>query len=311
MNTATQPTAPRGHTAPRGAARTPTPDPGLFGPGSATWRVHNDPAMAVAALQALMLQAVHPLAMAGVEQHSDFRADPWGRLQRTAEYVATVTYGTSREAREAGARVQKVHAGLRGVEPESGQPYTVSDPELLRWVHCAEADSFLAAYRAAGGRPSGAEADRYLAEQTRAAALVGLDPGAVPGSRAEFRRYFAAMRPQLRATAASRRALAFLFSPPFDLSPQASFAAGGGWRLLAGTAFGLLPRWARALYGLPWSAAGTPGVGAGVGVGAATGAIGLRAVISAVPARLRTSPAREEAFRRLGLSGDEPQPVAA
>ena len=119
------------------------PDPGLYGPDSVTWRVHADPMMLVAGLRALLLQAVHPLAMAGVAQHSDFRGDPWGRLFRTAEYVGVTTYAPTSVATRAAARVRGIHRQLAGVEPESGQAYRVDDPHLLLWVHCCEAESFL------------------------------------------------------------------------------------------------------------------------------------------------------------------------
>jgi uncharacterized protein (DUF2236 family) len=119
------------------------PDPGLHGPDSVTWRVHADPSMALAGLRALLLQALHPLAMHGVIAHSDFRADPWGRLFRTAEYVGVTTYGTTEQARRAGARVRGIHRRLGGIEPESGTAYRVDDPALLRWVHCVEVESFL------------------------------------------------------------------------------------------------------------------------------------------------------------------------
>ena len=109
-------------------------DPGLYGPDSVTWRVHADPSMALAGLRALLLQAVHPLAMSGVAQHSDFREDPWGRLFRTAEYVGVTTFGTTEHARRAGAKVRGIHRRLGGIEPESGIGYRVNDPELLRWV---------------------------------------------------------------------------------------------------------------------------------------------------------------------------------
>jgi uncharacterized protein (DUF2236 family) len=116
------------------------PDPGLFGPDSVTWQLHADPAVALGGLRALMLQTLHPLAMAGVAEHSDFRDDPWGRLFRTADYIAAVTYGTTEEAHRAAARVRRVHRRLRGVEPESGRGYRVDDPALLLWVHCCEVD---------------------------------------------------------------------------------------------------------------------------------------------------------------------------
>jgi len=266
-------------------------DPGLFGPDSLTWRIHGDPSMALGGLRALLLQALHPLAMAGVAQHSDFRGDPWGRLMRTAEYVATVTYGTTDEAVKAGRRVQAVHERLSGVEPESRVPYRVGDPELVRWVHCAEVDSFLSAYRRCGGRLSSAEADAYLAEQTRAAALVGVDPSAVPSSSHTLELYFSRMQPSLRATAAARRALAFILSPPMPLPARPA------WAWLAVVAFGLLPRWARRAYGWQFAVTALPGSDLAAGFAGRS----LATTVRMVPGSIRESPARRAALRRLEL----------
>src|SRR5205814_5040882 len=139
----------------------------------------------------LLVQSLHPLAMAGVEQHSDYRADPWGRLQRTVEYVMTTTYGTVEEAEQAGRMVQAIHKRVNGTDPVTGKMYSAEDPQLLVWVHAVEVHSFLAAYRRYGNRPcSDDDADRYLAEQVRAATLVGLDPALVPASVDGLRAYF-------------------------------------------------------------------------------------------------------------------------
>ena len=265
------------------------PDPGLFGPDSVTWRIHADPSMALGGLRALILQALHPLAMAGIEQFSNYRADPWGRLFRTGDYIATITYGTRAEAERAGARVQRVHARLHGVEPESGVAFEVSDAHLLRWVHCAEVDSFLVAYQRCGGRLRRGEADAYLAEQSAAAALVGLDPGTVPASRAELSAYLAALRPELRATAAARSALWFILAPPLPLPARPA------WAGLAAVAFGLLPRWARRLYGLPFVLTAHPGTD----VAAALAGRSLRTAVALVPTTIRDSPARKSALARL------------
>ncbi|MDQ2710348.1 MAG: DUF2236 domain-containing protein, partial [Actinomycetota bacterium] len=189
-------------------------DAGLFGPDSVTWRVQGDPSMLLAGLRALMLQTLHPLAMAGVAQHSDFRGDPWGRLFRTAEYVAVTTYGTTREAERAGARVRGVHRSVIGIEPESGLPYRAGDPELLRWVHCVEVESFLSTAVRCGLRLTREEQDSYVDEQRRSAVLVGLDPANVPGSVAQMRAYYDDVRPRLRATAEARRGVRFVLAPP-------------------------------------------------------------------------------------------------
>jgi uncharacterized protein (DUF2236 family) len=268
------------------------PDLGLFGPDSLTWRIHHDPSMVLGGLRALILQALHPLAMAGVAQFSNYRDDPWGRLQRTAEYVATVTYGTTDEARRAAARVRRVHAGLSGVEPESATPYRVGDPHLLRWVHCAEVGSFLAAYERCGGRLRRGEADAYLAEQVVAGELVGIPRGTVPASRAELTAYLRSLRPELRATAEARSALWFILSPPLPLPARPA------WAWLASVAFGLLPRWARALYGLPFVLTAHPGADLAAGLAGRS----VRGALALVPSHVRESPARRAAMERLGQS---------
>jgi uncharacterized protein (DUF2236 family) len=269
------------------------PDPGLYGPDSVTWRVHADPSMALAGLRALFFQAVHPLAMAGVADHSDFRSDPWGRLFRTADYVGVTTYGTVEQARRAGAKVRGIHRRLGGIEPESGRAYRVDDPELLRWVHCVEVESFLSTAIRCGLRLSPAERDAYYAEQTVGATLVGLDPAAVPSSVAEMAAYFRDIRPQLHVTAAARRTAGFVLWPPMPALVRLGTPARPAWVALATAAFAMLPRWARRLYRLP----GLPTTDA-----AATAAgLAFRSGLLVVPERLRHGPAVKEAQARLGL----------
>ncbi len=213
-----------------------------------TWRVHGDPTMIFGGIRSLFLQALHPLAMAGVAQHSGFREDPWGRLFRTAAYVGAVAFGTTAEAERAGARVRGIHRGLCGVEPETGQPYRVDDPELLRWVHCAEVESFFSTFRRAGGKVGPGDADRYFAEQTRAAELVGLSAADVPSTEAAMADYFTSIRPVLRTTAEARAALRFVHLPPM---PGMAAALRPAWLGVASLSFALQPRWARRMYGTP------------------------------------------------------------
>src|SRR3954453_16879647 len=139
-------------------------DHGLFGPGSATWRVHSSPAVAlVGGLRSLIVQSFHPLAMAGVAQHSDYRAKPLKRLQRTAEYVAVVTFGDTEQAEQIAARVRRVHAHVKGIDPVTGKPYSADDPEIALYVYAGEVHSFLAAHRVyAGHRLSAGEEDLYF-----------------------------------------------------------------------------------------------------------------------------------------------------
>lgn len=275
----------------------PEDDLGLFGPGSVTWRVHQEPVLFVAGLRSLYLQALHPRAIAGVVQNSDFRADPWGRLMRTTAYVGTTIYGTTAQARAAGRRVAARHARLRARDPLTGEEFRIDTPDLLRWVHVTEVESFLTTARRAGVSLTEAEADRYYTEQRAAAALIGLDPTTVPGSVAEVTAYYRGIQPELRMTREAAETALFLTAPPvpwrlstpvrlgLSLGPPRAVYLG-----VAATAFGLLPGWARRRYGglgLP-----TTDLSATLGVRA------LRLTLSAVPRRMIEGPLYQAAMRR-------------
>ena len=176
--------------------------PRWFGPDRPVWRVHADASVFVGALRALLLQSLHPLAMAGVADHSDFRHDPWGRLQRTARFLTATTYGTATQAEEACATVRRVHRRVHGVAPD-GRPYDANDPHLLTWVHIAEVDSFLAAYQRFGAEAlAPAEADGYVEDMARVATALGVpDP---PRSVAELRACLASYGPELAGTPAAQ-----------------------------------------------------------------------------------------------------------
>ncbi|MFF9148997.1 oxygenase MpaB family protein [Streptomyces sp. NPDC014861] len=213
-------------------------DPGLFGPRSVTWQLHGDPVMWIAGVRALYLQALHPVAVRGVMINSSFREDPWGRLMRTASFVGTLSYGTTEAAEAAGARVRRIHR-LLGVD----------DPELLRWVHCAEIDSYVSVARRSGLPLTGEPADRYVDEQRTSARLVGLDPGTVPATRAGLAAYFASVRSDLTAGEDALAVLDFLRRPPVPpaLVPGRALV----WRRISSLAYGTLPDWAHELYGRP------------------------------------------------------------
>lgn len=274
------------------------PDPGLFGPASVTWRVHADPVMLLAGLRALLLQALHPAALAGVLEHSDFRGDPWGRLLGTAEYVGTVSYGTREQAQRAAARVRGIHRRVVGVDHHTGRRYRADDPDLVRWVHCCEVESFLSTYRRCGGQLFDGEADRYVREQTTSAALVGLDPDGVPATVAALAAYFAQVRPALRATPEAWRVVRFVAVPPMPAIVAAATPARPTWVGLAGLAFAMLPRWARRLYRLP----GLPVTDV---VASAQGRA-LRSALLAVPPSLREGPHLRAARARLARSAIPP-----
>ncbi|MFI6642873.1 oxygenase MpaB family protein [Streptomyces sp. NPDC050504] len=225
------------------------PDPGLFGPASVTWQVHGDPMMWVAGVRALYLQALHPRAVRGVMENSDFRKDAWGRLMRTANFVGTITYGTTEAAEKAGARVRRIHALLKATDPATGERYGVDEPELLTWVHCAEIDSYLTVARRSGLPLTAAQADRYVAEHRADARLVGLDPAAVPGTAAELAAYFERVRPDLAAGPDARAVDDFLRRPP--VHPALAPARAVLWRRVAALAYDSLPSYAHELYGRP------------------------------------------------------------
>lgn len=272
-------------------------DPGVFGPDSVTWRVHADPVLWIGGVRALYLQALHPLVMAGVAQHSRFRDDPWGRLKRTADFVGVLTYGSTEQARAAVAHVNRAHRGRRGIEPESGQSYEVSDPELLAWVHCCQVDSFLSATRRAGVALGRAEQDAYVAEQVRAATLVGVPARLVPSSTAALERYFDALRPQLTCTAEARRAARFILLPPMSVAAQVLTPARLAWTGVATLAYATLPRWARQLYGrtgLPASPA--------VDAGAALGVRAVAGLTRLLPHSVRDGPHLRAARERVGTA---------
>jgi uncharacterized protein (DUF2236 family) len=222
----------------RGAAIFDAPGPRWVPAGSPARLVHADASMFIGGLRALLLQSLHPLAMAGVADHSDYRTDPWGRLQRTADFLAVTTYGPAAMAEQAVATVHRVHRHVVGVAPD-GRPYAANDPHLLGWVHVAETDSFLAAYRRFGGQPlDRAGADAYVHDVAPIARALGVvDP---PTTVAELRAQLAGYRPELRSTDAARRAARFLiFEPPLPLVVRPAYLA------LATAAVALLPAWAR------------------------------------------------------------------
>lgn len=212
-------------------------------PSDVIWRVNRDAAMYAGGIRALLLQALHPAAMAGVAGHSGYRSDPWGRLQRTGEFIAMTTYGPIPAAEELIGRVRAVHQRVRG-KTDDGTPYRASDPHLLAWVHNAETQSFLSAYRYFGPTPLGpGEGDAYVAS----AALVGELLGAVdlPRTEADLTAAIEAYRPELRASPAALDTVDFLLR-----TPPVPWPAWPGYRMLAAGAVATLPDWAREELGL-------------------------------------------------------------
>lgn len=215
-----------------------------FSESDPIWRVHADASMFPGGIASLLVQMLHPLAMAGVAGHSGYRSDPWGRLQRTSHYLATTTFGTVEDAEAAIARVRGIHDRVRGRD-HLGRPYRASDPHLLTWVHVAEVDSFLRAYQEFGGEPlSAADADTYVAQTGVPARLLGVpDP---PTTVAGLEATLAAYRPELEVTTAAREAARFLL-----LDPPLPWLARPGYAALAAGGVSLLPVWARRMLDIP------------------------------------------------------------
>ncbi len=234
------------------------PGPRWFTVEDPIWRVHADAAMFVGGIRALLLQSLHPLAMAGVAGHSGYRGDPWGRLRRTSDFIATTTFGTIEDAEAAIARVRAVHATVTGTAPD-GRRYAASDPHLLRWVHVAEADSFLTAHQAYGeDKLTAPEQDRYVEQAALVAERLGvLNP---PLTRAALSLAVRQYRPELTGTEEARDTARFLLlTPPVPIVQRPGYAA------LAAGAVSCLPRWARHELGLPVSEQLDRGVGMPLG----------------------------------------------
>jgi uncharacterized protein (DUF2236 family) len=216
-----------------------------FTPSDPIWRVHADASMFVAGIRALLLQSLHPLAMAGVAGHSGYKGDPWGRLQRTSTFLATSTFGTVEDAEAVIDKVRGIHSRVRGRAPD-GRPYAASDPHLLRWVHIAEADSFLRTHQRYAVTPlTPAEADHYVAQSCVVATRLGVidPPTTVAGLDAAIDSY----RSELEGTPAARDAARFLL-----LHPPLPWSARPGYGALAAAAVALLPLWARQPLALPY-----------------------------------------------------------
>ena len=207
------------------------------------WRVHADASMFPGGIRSLLLQSLHPLAMAGVDQHSDYRSEPWVRVSNTSYFLAQTTFGTIENAEKLIAAVRAMHERVVGRAPD-GREYSASDPHLLMWVHVAEIETFLTSYQTFSSTPlSPAEADTYVEQTAHVARLLGvLDP---PLTVADLHEVIDAYRPELRMTDAARRAAHFLLH-----EPPVSGVEVLGYQALASAAVRTLQPWARQMLDL-------------------------------------------------------------
>ncbi|MNG90281.1 hypothetical protein D3C79_491700 [compost metagenome] len=217
----------------------PAGDPGLFGPQSVIWPVHCDfTSMLCGGVSALLLQMLHPLALAGVWDHSNFREDMLGRLRRTSQFVSVTTFGPTAEAERLIDKVRAIHLRVTGVSND-GRPYAASDPDLLTWVHVVESSCFLASHlRYRNPHLSPELQDRYYQETARVAAALGARD--IPTSCAAVADYLQRMRPQLVCDERTREVARILLAAP---APSA-LARPFGW-LVMQAGIDLLPDWAQ------------------------------------------------------------------
>ncbi len=216
-------------------------DPGLFGPGSVTWPVIGDAAAFVGGVRALLVQAAHPEVVAGVADHSRYREDPLGRLSRTSAYVTATAFGALPEVERAVELVRRAHRPVEGVS-HRGREYAADAPGLAAWVHNALTDSFLTAYRHFGERElSPAEADRFVAEQTKLGRLLDADP--LPDTAAGLAAWIAD-HPGVAASPGMAEAVGFLRSPPLPAYARPVY------RVLFAAAVATLPGRLRDVLGL-------------------------------------------------------------
>ena len=226
----------------RSVPERPTDD-GLFGPRSVVWRVHRDRSFPLAGIRSLMVQALHPLAMAGIAQHSAWQQDPFGRIAATSGYILTVTYADTAAAHKAASFVRAVHGRVNGTDPVMGLAYHAADPSLLLWIHAAMVDSIVHIVQRYGRGLDSGDADRYVAEMVTFATILGVPEDRVPASVAAVQQYIESVD-LLQATPAARDSIAIVLDPPWLDQDTREL-----WRDLGQVAIGTLAGWARSMYG--------------------------------------------------------------
>jgi uncharacterized protein (DUF2236 family) len=221
------------------------PGPRWFPADSPLRVVHSDASMFIGGMRALLFQSLHPLAMAGVAQYSDYRNDPWGRLQRTADFLATTSFGPADLAQQTIERIKAVHTRVNGVASD-GRAYSASDPHLLRWVHVAEVDSFLVAHQTYGAQPLTPEGcDAYVNDMAVIARALGVP--APPTSVRGLRDQISMFRSELHGTVESRDVARYLLiEPPLDAASRIPYS------LIGAAAIAILPSWARSDLRVPY-----------------------------------------------------------
>lgn len=259
------------------------PKLGLFSPQSVVWKIHSDQSMVVGGIRALLQQALHPAAMDGVAKNSNFREDTWGRLQRTGDYVATLSFAPRKDAEALAARVRSVHTKLG-----------LDDPHLLLWVHMSLVDSFLDVAVRSGMQLAPHDQNQYVKEMVDFARLVGIDPDIVPSNTQEVKIYFENIAPELYASDDAKRTALFLAVPPMPNTIRFATPAAPAWATLSALATAALPQWARKLYAIP----SLPGQDVLTNVAL----VATRSTLKLLPENIFQPPVLKEALIRWGIA---------
>jgi uncharacterized protein (DUF2236 family) len=261
-------------------------DLGLFGPGSVSWRVHRETTVLFGGARALLMQAAHPLVIAGARETRFYERNPWKRLERTLMLTYAITFGTRGEAIRAAERINEVHRRVHGIDPVTGRPYDALDPELLLWVHACLVDSALLFERRTVGRLTDLDRQRFHEEQMATAELLELPRDRIPPTVAGLRTYIedVVAGDALRVTEASLRVADLFRRPPPEADWRPVLRAVAWW------AFGTLPPKVRAMYGVRWGGLQDLRLGASLAA--------LRAARPVIPRRYRwIVPAQHAAAR--------------
>lgn len=258
---------------------------GLFGPESVTWRVNREAVLLAGGGRALVLQVCQPSVAAGVEQHSDYDTDPWGRLYRTLDVTTKIVFGSAETSDRSARHLRGIHAHVHG-ERSDGEHYDARDPDLLLWVWATLVESALLVYTRYVRPLPIADVHRYYAEQQRFAAVCGVPEGHWPATYPEFMDYFnTTVQDELQPTDDSRRIVDSVLRPPVPRPVRPAFG------LLNLATVGLLPPVMRERLGLDWSPNRERLLAASTAA--------IRRVLPLMPALLRQFPPARHADRRV------------
>ena len=261
-------------------------DRGLFGPHSVSWRVHRETTVLFGGARALLMDAAHPLVIAGARETGFYDRNPWKRLERTVALTYALTFGTREEAFSAAERINEIHRSVKGIDDVTGQPYDAMDPDLLLWVHACLVDSALLFERLTVGRLTREEREQFHREQMAAAELLGLPPGRIPPTTAALRSYIedVVSGNTLVVTDAARRVAELFRRPPPEAEWRPVLRAVSWW------GFGTLPPRLRGMYGIRW--------GPGRQAALRASLLSLRVARPAIPRRFRWILPAQQAIRR-------------